>query len=346
MRKMRKQLAVIVSACMLVFFAGSAFALTAGQFSNPVFPGGITVTISNVNIAPGFSTHPYDYLVVHNAFVSPSNQFVVEFDVNFGEPGRCITVEFEVFNHSNQAITITDVISNHTAGNPFGIVVTLGGPMSAQGANVPAQSYGIIIMHVLFDEDKIDWNYMASTHSVVGTFYFETIIRFDQTASPTPTPTSTPPAPPPPPTPTPTPTQTPESTPVTTPAVTPVPTPPVGGGNGDGNGGADNGADGDNGYDQDQDQDQDPPAEAVVAPDDDDDNYDDADADADDANGADNGYGQNGDGDDTAGQNQDTENPLTGDNFSGAWLIAALIGFCVSAAALALLVVSSRKETE
>jgi len=340
MRKTRKQLAIIVTACMLVFFAGSAFALTAGQFSGAVVPGGVTVTISGVSITPGLTPNPYPHLVVQAAFVS-GNQFIVEFDVFFTAPGQYIEVEFEVFNHTNQVLTITEVISNHARGNPYGIVVTQSGPMAAPGVNVvPALDYGIITMHVLWDEDEIDWNYMAYAHKIDGTFDFSTIIRFEQPATSTPTttptptitPTSTPPAPPPPPTPTPTPIQTPE------------PTPYTGGGIGDGNGGADNEAEGDNDYTQEyeDDEDIDPPADAVVAPDDDDD--------ADDINGADdddsdyNGNDQNDDADDTAGHGHNGENPQTGDNFSGVWLITALIGFSVSAAVLALLVVAGRKQ--
>jgi len=363
MRRVRKKLAIIVAACMMIFFAGSAFALTAGQFGGMTIPSNVTVTISNVHIPPGFSPgNPAPYLIVQAADVV-GNQFIVEFDVNFRTPGQYIIVEFLVFNHTNQVLTITEVISNHADGNPLGIVVTQGGPMSAPGANVvPALNYGTITMTILWDENSIDWNYFGITHRIDGTFDFSTLIRFDQTVTPTPTntptPTATPPAPPPPPTPTP----DHVITPVPTPAVTPAP--PIDGGNGGAdNGGADDGTGDNDGQDQDQDQDQgqdaDPPADGVVAPDDP--NGDNGYADG---NGGQNGEANNDNNDSDAndtdvrdedadadidadnGYDHDHENPLTGDNFSNTWLIITLAGFGASAAVLALLVVASRKQAK
>ena len=315
MRKMRKQLTIIVTACMLVLFAGSAFALTAGQFGGALVPGGVTVTISDVGLTPVFSPgDPAPHMAVHNARVVGS-QFIVDFDVYFTAPGQYIVAEFLVRNHTPQVLTITDVITNHAADNPFGIVVTQWGPMSAQGVNVvpAAPGYGSISMKVLWDEAAIDWDYIeyhtGYRHRIDGIFDFSTIIRFDQT-TPTPTPTDD----------------------------------NGGGGNGGGNGSTPTPTPG-NGDDNDDEPDL-PPVDAPPTNGDEDDDADDDDNDYTDDYNDDDADDENNDEDSSVGIADGSENPQTGDFFNSAWFVVSLVGFCVSAAVLTYLVIAKKNSNE
>ena len=174
MKKLRNRLTVIVTACMILFFAGSAFAIN-GPSLDFALPGNIGVRISDANVVEVTPRGLEPNFAVHFANIR-GNNFEVDFDISLHTPGQRVVVEFEVYNPARRPLRVTNVISTHGAENPFGIVVSLGGDMSNIGSIIPAQSYGSIFMMIQWLPDDIEWN----SYRMTGTFEFSTGIFFDE----------------------------------------------------------------------------------------------------------------------------------------------------------------------
>ena len=327
MNKARKRLTIIVTAFMLVFFAGSAFALANENFTNlQNFDGvqldivGYRVDDSNLSSDKGFSMVSG---TVNNT------EFNIGFAVDFKQDGDYVIVDFEVRNSRTRSVRITGIDEdNREELARFGVDVKLGDPalpdtargLHTVGTVIPANTTGILRMIVQWSPYTIDWTdpEMAAIRENMNeaVVTFETRVHYEEVAPQTPTPPTTEPTGGPSQTPTPAPTSPP-------PTITIPPT---------------NGGDDEEGPDE--------PTGGPESPDETTDTGDEEDKPDEPQQGGGAPTDEDNDDDKDEGPDEPTGgpgNPLTGDVFNASWLIISLVGFALSAIALVIIIVVGRK---